>query len=785
MMGDGNRTRSTRVILNIVAVVRAFIRRHRRWGYAPAMAMAVAASLWIYASAAPFDPPETRLTTPGTVVLDAQGIVLQRDGGDGFRIPIALNDVAPIMLEATVAAEDQRFYSHPGVDPIAAARALFGIHSGRSGASTITQQLARRLYLADGGGPLPVRKARESLIALQLEAHRSKDEILALYLNEIYYGRGAYGIEAAARVYFGVSAANLDLARAAYLAGLPQLPSSYAGPGEELGRERQSYVLSRLVDDGKVSSAVADAARSEPLALLPVLEPAIGRQFVAFAMEELAALRPDIAGQRGLVIETTLDSGLQLESERLARLQLDELRDRNVTNAAVVVLEPQTGAILAMAGSVEGEINLAVAARQPGSALKPFLYAEALERGYTAASPLLDVPTTFVDGDERYTPLDYDRRFRGVVPLRTALASSLNVPAVAMLESLGIDSFLETAHGFGLTTLTESERYGLALTLGGGEVRLIDLTGAYAALAAGGELARPYAVARVRDSAGRVLYERPPVERSRATTPQVAYLVSDMLSDADARIPGFGQVTPFDLPFKAAVKTGTTTGFKDNWALGYTENVAAGVWVGNADASPMVNVSGVDGAGPLWRDVMMAATATRTPAWPARPPGIVERTVCAPTGLLPGADCPSPVLELFLSGTVPAEKERYYVRLADGELAIAPPPEARAWAIDAGFTVADGATAGRGLRIVAPVQGGTLYIAPELRAQEMLIRATAPNGASTITFHVDGQPAGTAPGTDARVTYGLTVGPHEIEAVAHYDDGTIESATINFEVRAK
>src|SRR5256712_1567494 len=331
-----------------------------------------------------------------------------------------------------------------------------------------------------------------------------------------------------------------------------------------------------------------------------------------------------------------------------------------------------------------GDINMALARRAPGSALKPFLYAAAFEHGFTPATALLDVPTTFGGEADLYTPLNYDRSFHGVLPLRVALASSLNVPAVRTLDALGIDAMLEIAHRFGLATLSEVERYGLGLTLGGGEVRLLDLANAYAALGAGGELVEPFAVQRVRDASGRVLYERPAPTPRRGLSAEHAYLLADILSDPDARIPGFGGVTPFELPFPAAVKSGTSTGSRDTRTLGFTPEVTIGVWVGNADGSPMQDVAGVDGAGPIWRDAMMAAALGRRMSWYARPAGIVEATVCAPTGLLPGPDCPSPVRELFMAGTVPGESERYYGRDADGRITIDPPLEARCWAKRAG-----------------------------------------------------------------------------------------------------
>src|SRR5213080_2710620 len=546
-------------------------------------------SLTAYARFAPLDAPESRGAIPGTVVLDARGSVLERDMSAGLRIPTTIDRVAPRMLQATISAEDRRFLLHVGIDPIAIGRALNS--SAPSGASTITQQLARRLYLADDSSPLAVRKVHEALIALQLEANRSKAEILQLYLNDVYYGRGAYGVEAAARVYFGIGAANLDLAHAAYLAGLPQRPSEYDSVIDAAAHARQTYVLGRMVDDGWITRAQADAASVERIDILPASLPPIAHQFVAFARAELARLRPDLAGRDGLVIETTLDAGLQSESERLVRLRLATLRDRNATDAALVAVEPGTGRIVAWVGSATdgdpahgGDIDMARTPRQPGSALKPLLYAAAFERGYTAATPLLDVPSTFATDEGPYTPQNFDRSFHGVVPLRVALASSLNIPAVRTLNAIGIDAMLEITHRFGLS-LDDVESYGLSLTLGSGEVRLVDLTNAYAAIGAAGQLAEPFAIARVRDGSGRVLYERTPATTRRVLSPEHAYLLSDILSDPDARIPGFGGVTPFDVPFPAAVKTGTSTGFRDTWTLGFTPNIAIGVWVGNADGA--------------------------------------------------------------------------------------------------------------------------------------------------------------------------------------------------------
>jgi len=762
-----------------------------RLALAPAAAVLV---LLAVVRLGPLEAPETRVVVGGTTVVDARGNVLARDAGAGLRIPVPLDRVAPVMIEATISAEDRRFYAHPGIDPLAAARALATLPWQRSGASTITQQVARRLYLADDPSPLLVRKGREALIALQLESRRAKDEILSLYLNDAYYGRGAYGVEAAARAFFGISAADLDLAHAAYLAGLPQRPSAFDPAADDTSaRARQAYVLERMVADGKISREQAGSALARPISPISAAAAAVSRHFVAYALAELARLRPDLAGQPGLVVETTLDGGLQAEAERLARRQLAALDDRNATNAAVVAMEPGTGRIVAYVGGATdgdpahgGEIDMALNPRSPGSALKPFLYAAAFERGWSAASQLLDVPTTFLTDDGAYAPFNYGRAFHGVVPLRTALASSLNVPAVRTLNAIGIEALLEIGHRFGLSTLSAPELYGLALTLGGGEVPLLDLTSAYAALAARGELAEPYAVERVRDASGRVVYERHAAMPRRVLSPEHAYLVADILSDPDARAMGFGPVAPFEVPFAAAAKTGTSTGFRDTWALGFTPEIAVGVWAGNADGSPMRDVSGAEGAGPIWRDVMSAAAFTRRMTWYDPPPGIVTATVCSPTGLLPGPDCPSPVRELFVSGTEPNAVERYYVRDESGLVAIDPPREARAWARDAGFRLAPrGAAASEPVSVLAPAGGSVFVIAPELGRQELVLRAALAAGIDRVRFEVDGRVVAEAGADDPSAVVVLEVGRHTVRAIALLEDGAIAVATSTFEVRAR
>lgn len=756
------------------------------WLAAPAGAVL---ALLVFVFATPLEPLEASRTVPGTVILDATGGVIERDTAAGTRIPVTLDRVAPAMVAATIAAEDQRFWSHPGIDPLAIARAAVRVRTDPSGASTITQQLVRATYLRDHDLPLLLRKPREALLAMRLEARTSKDEVLEAYLNEVYYGRGAYGVEAAARAYFGVPAADLDLAQAAFLAGLPRSPSAYDAPeGAAAARDRQRYVLDRIAATGAATVAQTEAARDVDLRVAPA-SPVLAPHLAAVVYDELRRVLPaSTVDAGGLVVETTLDAGVQRAAEASVSRRLDDLRDHRAGSAAVVVLDPRDGRLLALVGSANyaaasGQINMALEPRQPGSALKPLLYAVALERGYTPASPLLDVPSTFATNSGPYTPVNYDLRFRGPVTMRVALASSLNVPAVRTLDAIGVDALLEFSRRAGLSSLDAAEAYGLALTLGGGSVTLLDLTSAYGAFANGGERHAPWVVARVRDHTGRVLYERAPMTPSRVTSPEVAYLVADMLADADARIPGFGRGSVLDTPFGASVKTGTSSEFRDNWTVGFTAERVVGVWVGNADQTPMRNVSGVTGAAPIWRDVLVAAVEGTSRARLQPPPGLVRATVCAPTGALPGADCPAVTDEWFVAGTAPERVEAYYRRASDGSLAIAPPLEARAWAVDAGWRLWDGGGEASGVRVVHPAPGTVLYQTGDVRG-DLLLRAAVPSSAERIEFYVDGVHAGSAASVAPSVLWRLTPGKHDVRVVAVFADGREVSATAEYEVVA-
>lgn len=658
-----------------------------------------------------------------TKILDRNGQLLYEiiDPRSGSRTRLTLADIPLACQQATIATEDADFYTNPGIDLRAIVRAaLQNTQSGDivSGGSTITQQLARLLLLssAERSERTLTRKLREGILAMRITDRFSKDDILALYFNEIYYGNLAYGLEAAAQTYFGTSARNLDLAQCALLAGLPQMPAQY-NPliNLDAARARQCIVLGLMVEQGYIAQTQADQAASEPLQFRST-QPLIAPHFVAYVRQQLeASIGPEALSSGEWIITTTLDLDLQRAAEESVARHIAELREHDVSSAAVVVIDPRTGEILAMVGSadydnasIDGAVNAAIALRQPGSAMKPVLYALAFERGWSPGDVVYDVPTTFVDeSGETYVPANYDNLFHGPVSLRQALANSYNLPAVILQKRIGTRDFLELARQLGLTTLTDAKRYGLTLTLGGGEVRLLDLTAAYGVFANGGYAVQPCTIKAMQSSkAGFYAREQTAwepsllgVSRSSLCSKseikdqrseilidlRALYMLTDVLSDNDARADQFGLFSPLRLPFPAAAKTGTTSNYRDNWTLGYTPQRVVGVWVGNPDGHPMRDISGVAGAGPIWHDVMLAAQQQLPIELFSEPPGIDRREVCITNGLTPGLACPYHRTELYLAESPMRPIEQEY-RLVDGKLAWLAPVELREWARTQGVT---------------------------------------------------------------------------------------------------
>ena len=650
-------------------------------------AAAVAAS---FGAALTWGLPDVRAVAsqspaPSNVIVDQYGRVLYEviNPNVGKHLPVSLQEVPLALQQATIATEDARFGEHPGVDLLAIGRALWSdLRSGQvvSGGSTIPQQLARTLFLSEAERHERSlwRKLREAYLAWRLSREFTPDEILELYLNHAYYGHYARGVEAAAQAYFGKHVSELDLAECALLAGLPQSPARY-NPLEnpEAARERQEVVLRLMTRRGYITEEEARAAAAEQLRFAATPFPIEAPHFVMYVQALLEReVDPNLLRRGGLLIHTTLDLNLNQEAERRIRYHLGRLTTpdednppRRVDNAALVALDPRTGEILAMVGSpdyfdarISGAVNGTLALRQPGSAIKPLTYAAAFDpsRATDARPPLTpgtlveDVRTPFVtrEGDP-YVPLNYDRQFRGPVLLRQALASSLNIPAVKVLDYIGLDTLVTFAHDLGIESLEGSHRYGLALTLGGGEVSLLELTGAYAAFANGGRLNPPVAITGVEDSQGRVVWRPASAEGRDVLDPRVAYLITDILSDDYARMAGFGEGSILRLSRPAAVKTGTTTDWRDNWTVGYTPQLVAGVWVGNADNSPMYQVSGVSGAAPIWHDFMEQALKGQ-PVLPFQEPaGLVRVAICADSGGPAGPECPRQREEIFIAGTEP------------------------------------------------------------------------------------------------------------------------------------
>ncbi|RME47193.1 MAG: penicillin-binding protein [Chloroflexi bacterium] len=856
----------------------------------------------------------TRSSPDTTKIYDRHGRLLFEvlDPRAGRRTRVPLDELPLHVRQAVIAVEDVSFYENPGIDLRGITRAAFQMLRERrivSGGSTITQQLARAVLLSqeERSQRTFTRKLRESILALRITRAFSKDQILEMYLNEVYFGQLAYGIEAAAQTYFGKPARELDLAEAALLAGLIQSPAAY-NPlvNIDAARRRQAVALDLMVKAGFVTPEEAELAKGEPLHFTGGNVPLRAPHFVTYVRNLLEArYGAEQVNHGGLRVITTLDLDLQTQAEAIIRRRIAELNehkpgkpDYNVSDAALVALDPHTGEILAMVGSadyfnekIDGAVNVALARRQPGSAIKPITYAAAFERcradsGYwvlgiggstrypisntqypmsstqspcfTPATVLSDVPTTFLTKEnEPYRPMNYDRMWHGPISLRRALATSSNMIAVKVLDAVGVDAMIDTAEALGITTLTDRDRYGLALTLGGGEVKLLELTAAYAAFANAGYRVTPTAILSVTASTGsssrnnresairNTRYAIPDAEfassSSRLTaqpspgpaiSPQVAYLITDILSDDEARLPAFGENSVLKLTRPAAAKTGTTSDWRDNWTIGYTPDLAVGVWVGNADNSPMRFISGITGAGPIWHDFMEEALKGKPARDFLRPDGLVEVEICESSGLLPTEHCRRRKRELFIKGTEPTAYDTSYQALeidaATGLLweegCQGPkvehvfrvlPPEARDWGRKAGipqpptttclgqtvntqypspntqYPISNPQSTGQGgslqLAVVNPAPNTTFALSAQLPAEfqrvEVMAQARTTTPLRQVTLLVDGRPLATLDRPPYRALWQLEAGMHQVRAVGVTLDGRqVESEAVRFKV---
>ena len=704
-------------------------------------------------------------------LLDRNGDLLREvlSGEEGRCTWIFLDEMSPNLLKATVAAEDRSFFVHPGINVFSILRALKQNMTEKrivSGASTITQQLVRNLFHYRR---TLVNKTLEAWQALRLEKKLTKEEILVQYINRISYGNQAFGIEAAAQLYFDKSARDLSLAESAFLAGLPRAPS-LLNPFKTVrqAKIRQQDILLQMLDRRDISRPEYSRALAQPLPLTSAGDKFRAPHFCDYILGSLTA------GEKSRLksIRTTLDGSIQNKVEILARNHIKSLALKNITNAAVVVMDNRTDSVLAMLGSVDffdasigGQVNGAVALRQPGSALKPFTYGLALEQGKTAASLIDDRPINFNTPTGSYRPMNYDRTFHGPTRIRTALACSYNVPAVSLLETIGPDLLYRRLKESGFESLTKPPSfYGIGLTLGNAEVTLMELVQAYAALARGGVTRRSRIV---NDFVPDGSISRPDSPAKRIFSREVAYILTDILSDSDARIPAFGYFSPLNLPFPCAAKTGTTKDYRDNWTIGWTKKYTVGVWVGNFNGEPMHNVSGISGCGPLFKDIMLFLEEGAPSGDFPVPDSLVKKTICPESGKLVSENCPGSMEEIFIPETIPDEICQLHGLIPSADI-----PQTEAPASSA-------------LKILVPVSGDVFKIDPELRRDYQVIRfrARVPSGSAiqSIEWWMDGRCIAETP-PPFELSWNIKPGDFRIKITRGQGDSFMESPPVRFSV---
>src|SRR3989344_1875040 len=639
-----------------------------------------------------------------TKLFDRNGNLLYEIYADKRSNPVALDELPDYVWQSTISIEDKDFYRHYGVSFTGVARAIYKtvVERKLQGGSTLTQQLIKNSLLTSER--TIKRKIREFALTLVTETLYSKDQILEMYLNQIPYGSTAYGIGAASELYFGKQVKDLTLAEAALLAGLPAAPSRFSpfGAHPEQAKGRQELVLKRMVEDKYISQEDADKAMSEELKFAKGQE-LKAPHFALWVKEILAEKSGEAVVEKGgLRVTTTLDLDLQDFAQNAVASEVAKLKKLDVGNGAAVVTRPATGEILAMVGSKDynavdedGNVNVILSRRQPGSSIKPINYALAIkDKKITPSTVLADVPTCFsVPGTTAYCPKNYDCDFHGAVQVRFALGNSYNMPAVRVLALNGIEHFIDFAKQMGITTFTESKNYGLSLTLGGGEVRPIDMAEAFGVFANAGIKQPLIPILKIVDWKGKVLEEvdldETELSGDRVLEPDVTFLISHILHDNNARSAAFGTSSYLNIKGhpEASVKTGTTNDRKDNWTIGYTPLAVVVAWVGNNDNSEMGGaVSGVSGASPIWNEIMRKvldkaedgyydliddslpseASAKEGHVWPMQPDSVTGANVCATTGIVPKegeasspegsgpAGCPTRY-EYFLKGTAPSQ----------------------------------------------------------------------------------------------------------------------------------
>lgn len=792
-------------------------RKHWRRALWTLAVLVLAPSLFLVLAAALEPLPEPLRTedqAPSLRVLDRHGelvrVVRAGDGALETRVP--LKDVSPDLVAALLAAEDARFRWHPGIDPLAMLRAASQAVVHRrvvSGASTITQQLARNVF----DRPDSARgKLRELAVALRIEAELDKDRILEEYLNRVEFGPNVRGVQAASRLYFDKPVAKLSLAEAATLAAIPRGPTLYdPRRGTERVRRRRDRILARMGDGGFASAEAVERAQALPVRL----HDAAARGGALHLVSALSRGRLGALPAGATEVQISIDVDLQEEVERLVATTAQRMVSHDASASAAVVVQNDSGEVLAYVGSPDffdeialGQNDGARAARQPGSTLKPFVYAEAIEQlQLTPASLLPDVELHLPTPAGDYSPNNYDGRFHGPVRLREALASSLNVPAVYLAHRVGPDRVLHALERVGFESLDEDpQHYGAAIALGDGEVSLLELAEAYSTLARGG-VRKPLRFVR-QVALGSGTKHRTPVARGRRVLrAPTAALITHILSDEHARASAFGRGNPLELPFPVAAKTGTSKGYRDNWTVGFTNEVTVAVWVGNFDGRPMTESSGITGAAPLFAEVMQAAMRQRD-AKPLTELGdFVQVEVCSLSGRRPGSDCPHRVRELFAPEQLPREvcamHERVEINPGDG-LRAGPAcrhAESRVferypaafvdWARAAQRPIApeafspacpgDASASTEAPSVAYPYDGARFVIDPAVarEQQELELRARVPSDSRGAHFVLDGRTLAHVSEPPYRVRWRLEPGDH----VFHVATARGRTEQVRFSVR--
>jgi len=587
---------------------------------------------------------------------------------------IPLATIPKFMQEATIAIEDKDFYNHGALDFRGIFRSLVSIiiHKELQGGSTLTQQLVKNSLLTPERTIL--RKIKEVILALATEAIYSKKQILEMYLNQIPYGGTTYGVEAAAQTFFGKKARDLTLAQAALLAGLPEAPTTNSpfGSHPEFAKKRQEEILNKMLEQKYITQKLKTDASKETLKFQKFANNISAPHFVLYVKDLLIKKYGEkMVEEGGLQVITSLDSKIQEETQNAVTENVDKLVGYHVTNGSALVTNPATGEILAMVGSkdyfdekIDGNVNITLALRQPGSSIKPINYAVGLIEGYTGATAFADAPICFPTiENKKYCPVNYDGKWNGIIQMRYALGNSINIPAVKMLKLNGVPAMIATASAMGITTFTEPEKYGLSLTLGGGEVTMLEMAQAFGVFANGGYRINLHPILKITDNHGKILddYTPPPspIFGKKILPEGVSFIISDILADNNARLLEFGANSSLKIANQTvSAKTGTTNDFRDNWTFGYTPDYVVASWVGNNDNTPMSNIaSGITGAAPIWHEIMTYLLKDKTPHPASRPPGVIQKKVCSLSGLLPPPDgtpnrCETR-FEYFIKGTEP------------------------------------------------------------------------------------------------------------------------------------